>query len=202
MNGSWTFYNSSGEAKEFLDTGTAITDVTASPPLASSGGATPNISLNSSVPVAKGGTGSDLSATGGTGQFVRQSSSGAAFTVSALTTSDVTGTTVDREEALAFTQATGSPATIFTPPANHIIKRVEVHITAAAAGSTPTVKVGTAGTSDLYMLTTEVDLLETGIYIVQPMADAGPTPAAVILTISAAGQSFTGIVYVTYGLPG
>jgi hypothetical protein len=46
--------------------GTApVTNVTASSPLASSGGATPNITLNSNVPTNKGGTGQDFSSSTG-----------------------------------------------------------------------------------------------------------------------------------------
>lgn len=45
-------------------TGT-VTNVTASAPIASSGGATPNISLTGTVPLANGGTGTNLSAANG-----------------------------------------------------------------------------------------------------------------------------------------
>jgi hypothetical protein len=45
--------------------GGTVTSVTASAPLASSGGATPNISLTGTVPLANGGTGTNLSAANG-----------------------------------------------------------------------------------------------------------------------------------------
>lgn len=42
-----------------------------------------------SIPLDRGGTGSNLSATGGTGQFLRQSSTGGAVTVGAITAGDI-----------------------------------------------------------------------------------------------------------------
>lgn len=69
--------------------GSGVTDVTATSPLASSGGATPDISLASAVPLALGGTHADLSATGGANQFLKQSSGGANVTVGTIGTSDL-----------------------------------------------------------------------------------------------------------------
>jgi hypothetical protein len=71
-----------------------VTSVTASSPLASSGGATPAISLSSAVPVAKGGTHADLSATGGAHQVLQQSSTGADITVGQLAESDLSTTDI------------------------------------------------------------------------------------------------------------
>src|SRR5258706_11454470 len=47
------------------NSGGTLTNVTASAPLASTGGVTPNLSLTGLVPLANGGTGANLSATGG-----------------------------------------------------------------------------------------------------------------------------------------
>ena len=70
--------------------GGGVTSVTASGPLASSGGATPNISLTGVVPTVNGGTG--LSAPGAAGNLLR--SNGAAWTSAPLQATDVpTGST-------------------------------------------------------------------------------------------------------------
>ena len=45
----------------------------------------------------------------------------------------------------AFTQATSSPYTIFTPPENAIITRVTVNVTSAASAGSPTLSIGVAG---------------------------------------------------------
>lgn len=59
--------------------------------------------------VSKGGTGADLSATGGANQFVRQSSSGGALTVSALADADVPNNiTIDLASAATALAANGT----------------------------------------------------------------------------------------------
>ena len=100
-----------------------------------------------------------------------------------------------------FTEATSSPLSIFTPAANAVILEVIVKITAAAAGGSPTVQVGTAGSPGLYMTTAEIDLLTTGTYIVYPEVNVGGTPSATILTITPSAQTFTGTVIVKYANP-
>lgn len=56
--------------------------------------------LTTLVALANGGTGADLSATGGAGQVVKQTSVGGALTVGALTAADLSGTTVQFNAAL------------------------------------------------------------------------------------------------------
>lgn len=53
------------------------------------GGQLTDAALSATVGVAKGGTGANLSATGGSGQYVKQTSSGGAFTVGTIPGSDV-----------------------------------------------------------------------------------------------------------------
>ena len=70
------------------------------------------ISLSVPVSLANGGTGADLSATGGTGQFLRQSSAGAAITVSAIAHADLgsgggTGTKYLRDDMTWQTVSSG-----------------------------------------------------------------------------------------------
>ena len=70
-------------------TGGTVTSVTASAPLASSGGAAPNLSLTGLVTLNNGGTGGNLSGTGGAGQVLKQSLPGSTISVGALAASDV-----------------------------------------------------------------------------------------------------------------
>jgi hypothetical protein len=107
----------------------------------------------------------------------------------------------DLTQAEDFTEATTSPLTIFTPPANAIIREVTIVVTVAAAAGNPTVNVGTSGDPDAYMDETEVDLKTTGTYTVYPLIDVGGSPSAVILTIVPDSQTFSGEVYVTYSNP-
>lgn len=131
---------------------------------------------------------------GSTGQVLSTNGSGTLSWASVSANADLT-------QVEAFTEATSSPLTIFTPPANAIIRLVIIEVTAAAAGGTPTVKAGTALDDDAYMLVTENDLLETGVYEVQPLVSAGGSPSAVILTITPDSQTFSGNVYVVYTNP-
>lgn len=101
----------------------------------------------------------------------------------------------------SFTQGASSPVTIFTPPVNAVISCVQIEISVAAAGGTPTVSVGISGDADRDMDEDHSDLLTAGIYEVSPMTAVGESPGAVILTISADGQTFTGKVRVWYVVP-
>lgn len=111
------------------------------------------------------------------------------------------GSDADKTTHELFTEATSSPLTIFTPPANGVLRQITIAVTQAAAGGSPVVKVGTAADDDAYMLASESDLKDAGMYTVYPMANVGASPAPVILTISPAGQTFQGAVYITYSIP-
>ncbi len=71
-----------------LGLGTAATSSTGDFAAASHAHASADI-VSGQLALARGGTASDLSATGGTGQFLRQSSAGAAITVSAIAHADL-----------------------------------------------------------------------------------------------------------------
>jgi hypothetical protein len=55
------------------------------------------------LPLNQGGTGSDLSGTGGANEFVKQTSSGANLSVAALTTADVAGVGIVKNPTAAQT---------------------------------------------------------------------------------------------------
>lgn len=101
----------------------------------------------------------------------------------------------------AFTEATTSPLTIFTPPANSLITTVQVEVITPAAGATATVSVGISGDEDRDMDETEVKLKKAGLYEVEPNTDVGGTPDAIILTITPGAETFTGEVRVWYTIP-
>src|SRR5271169_4096215 len=67
----------------------AVTAVTASAPLASSNGTTPNITMTSPLPLVNGGSAADLSATGGAKNYVKQAGVGSALTVGTIPAGDV-----------------------------------------------------------------------------------------------------------------
>lgn len=104
-------------------------------------------------------------------------------------------------QAESFTQATSSPLTIFTPPANSLITKVQVQVEGAAAAGAPTISVGVSGTVERDMEAADVDLKTVGIYEVTPMTSVGGTPAAIIATITPDSQTFSGTVRVWYVLP-
>lgn len=131
---------------------------------------------------------------GSTGQILSTDGAGNLSWVDTVANANLT-------QVESFTEATSSPLTIFTPPANAIIMEISIVVDTAAGASTPTVEVGVSGTPDLYMAATDTDLLTQGTYTLRPLADVTGTPSAVILTITVAGQTFTGRVYVTYANP-
>ena len=99
----------------------------------------------------------------------------------------------------AFTEATGSPLTIFTPPDNATIIAVYVQVlTAAGALTGVTTEVGIAGDTDLYMQNDEIDVSNVAVYKVHPLEEVGVAPPDVIMTIVPGAQTFTGEVYVEY----
>ena len=131
---------------------------------------------------------------GATGQVLRTDGSGVTTWVDVVSNADLV-------QIQAFTQATSSPTTIFTPPANARITKVSANITVAAGGGTPTISVGISGDEDRDLDELEVDLKTVGVYEVAPLTDVTGTPGAVILTITPDSQSFTGEIFVHYTNP-
>ena len=131
---------------------------------------------------------------GASGQFLQTDGSGNMTWVDTTSNASLV-------QSEAFTEVTGSPLTIFTPPANAFITKIAIEISAAAAGGSPTLIVGTGGTPNLYMATTDSDVKTTGIYEIDLYDDVTGSPAAVILTIVVSGQTFSGTVFVHYTTP-
>lgn len=111
------------------------------------------------------------------------------------------GTNAVLTQEETFTQATSSPLTLFTPPANARLDEVGVSVTTAASGGTPTLSVGVSGQAALYMATSENSLLAVNEYVKELWVDAGASPAAVIVTITPSGQTFSGRVWMKYTIP-
>jgi hypothetical protein len=98
---------------------------------ADDGGLLPASSIGSGqVAVARGGTGADLSATGGANQFVKQSSTGADFTVGTIADADVPNTLTLAQ----INDANGNEQAVFTTTASAVN---EVGFTNAATGNAP-----------------------------------------------------------------
>ena len=74
-----------------LTSSTGVTSITSASPLTTNTASTGAVTVNLTgiVPLANGGTASNLSATGGTGQYLKQTTSGAAVTVGTIAVADV-----------------------------------------------------------------------------------------------------------------
>lgn len=99
----------------------------------------------------------------------------------------------------AFTEATTSPLTVFTPPDNATIVAVYLELIAAAGSSAGVaLEVGVTGDPDAYMQADENDAAIAAIYKVHPLVEVGVAPDPVLLTLTPNAQTFTGEVYVEY----
>lgn len=100
-----------------------------------------------------------------------------------------------------FNQASSSPLTMFTPPANARISRVVVDVESAASAGNPTLLIGVAGDTDRYMNADQNNLRAVGVYEVAPHYEEDGTPDAIIATISADSQTFSGRIHVYFSNP-
>lgn len=129
---------------------------------------------------------------GSTGQFLRTNGSGV------LSFADG-GASAVMIQSEAFTEATSSPLSIFTPPANATIMTVYlVILDAAGSASGVSLNLGVSGDTDAYMQNDEIDVTVEATYIVHPLVNVGGTPDPVILTIVPDVQTFSGAVFVEY----
>lgn len=134
-------------------------------------------------------------ADGSTGDFLKTDGAGTLDWAASTANADQT-----HEEQ--FTQATGTADVVPAPPDNATLLSVIVEVESAASSGAPTISIGTSADPDAYMLTSESDLTEAAVYRVNPMAELGASPAAIQMTVSADGQTFSGRVYVSYSVPG
>lgn len=103
-------------------------------------------------------------------------------------------------EVEAFTEATSSPHTVFTAAQNEVMYWVEVEVVSPAAGGAPTMSIGIVGDTGAIMASTEIDLKEAGRIIKFPFYVMA-SQAAVIASITADGQSFSGFIRISHGTP-
>lgn len=146
-----------------------------------------------------GGLGASLTLTlpnsvGGAGQFLQTDGSGGLNWSSAQSNADLTDVT-------SITQATASPAAMFTPPANAVIREIWINVTIAAAGGSPTLSIGITGTPALYVATSDLDLKAANLYVIPVYVSAGASPAQIIATITPSAQTFSADIYVVYTNP-
>lgn len=131
---------------------------------------------------------------GVSGQFLKTDGSGGLSWAAAQSNADLT-------EVQAITQASASPVTMFTPPANAILREFWVNVTVAAGGGSPTLSVGVSGTPALYVATGDNDLKSANLYVIPVYASAGASPSPVIITIVVSGQTFSADIYAIYTNP-
>lgn len=109
---------------------------------------------------------------------------------------------VNYSKILAFTQATAATFTIdAAPPANGTLVYVRVVVDTAAAGGSPTLQIGVAGTLGRDMATTDNNLKEVGQYITENFLSLGGSPGAIIGTLVVSAQTFTGRIELNYRMP-
>ncbi len=127
------------------------------------------------------------------GQFLSTDGSGVLSWASSNSNADIT-------DATSFDQASGTLA-MFTPPANAVIRKITCIVDVAAAAGSPTLVVGIAGTTNKYMEATDNDMKVASIFETQPEYLEDGTPDAIIATVVASAQTFSGRLYVTYSVP-
>jgi hypothetical protein len=117
-----------------------------------------------------------------------------------IATASTPNSNADLVEVTAFTQGSAT-LTMFTPPANAVISRIVIEVSAAAAGGSPTITVGTSGTPSAYAASTDSDLKTAALYEIPVMASVGGSPSAVQAVITASAQTFSGNIYTYYSNP-
>jgi hypothetical protein len=101
---------------------------------------------------------------------------------------------------VTFDETSGTVA-ILTPPANAVITQITAVITNAAAGSGGTIQIGVSGDTDLVVPTTVFDLTQAGNHVYDPFYAVDGTPDELILTVTAGGGMFDGVIYLHYAIP-
>ena len=127
------------------------------------------------LPLANGGTAADLSATGGTGQYLKQSSAGAAITVGTIPTSDIAGAA-----ALTKTDDTNVTLTLGGTPTTALLTATSLTLgwtgtLAASRGGTGISSLGTGVATAL-----GINVGSAGAFVT--FNGAGGTPSSLTLT--------------------
>lgn len=195
--------------------GGAILGVTASAPLASSGGVTPNISLTGIVPVANGGTGAATLPAHAVLLGEGAAAIGAAAPGAAGQVLTSNGIGVDPSfQAPAVAASTPPPITFDVPhvttssatsiPATASILRVTVFITTQFSGGA-TLEIGIGGTPALLFGTGVVDPTQPAVtvYNVDPQGSSWLNwpGGALLATVGGAPAAGAATVQVTYATP-
>ena len=180
-----------------------VTSVTASFPLASTGGATPNLSIAPATDLAAG----SLSAADKTkldGITPGAAVASVTGTLPILSSGGTTPTISSPGSATIVQWAIGTATThsVANLPAGAVVTRVTVFITASFSGGA-TLQVGIAGTPALLLGLGVVDLTQPPgtVYDVDPINVAWPSLAAALATIGGAPALGACTVRVTYSPP-
>jgi hypothetical protein len=131
-------------------------------------------------------------ADGATGQFLQTDGSFNLAFATAMAYAEMVNET-------AFTN-TDTTLALFTPAANALITKCQIEVSTTTAAGSPTISIGVAGTVARDMATTESDLKTVGLYEVYSNT-VTTTSLAMIATVVASAQTFTGFVRVWYVNP-
>lgn len=120
-------------------------------------------------------------------------------------TSVSSGAAYDTNIAHVGSYTDSSPYSMFTLPANAIIKSVSVNVTTAFNGTNPAISLGIAGSTSKFLPSTDVDLTTVGQYgaiACQAVASSGSTQAIIITLNSGTGGTAGAYeLLVTYTVP-
>lgn len=101
----------------------------------------------------------------------------------------------------SFNQASGATFTLDSaPPVSGTLIEVRTIVDVAASASNPTLSIGVSGTPARDQATTENNLRSAAQFVTEPWLAMGGSPAAIIATLSAASQTFSGRIALTYVL--
>jgi|SRR3990172_6068094 len=106
---------------------------------------------------------------------------------------------MDYSKSIAFTQADSGTLTLDSvPAANGVLLGVVVIVDSANLAGFGTLQIGISGDTDLYQTVNDNNLTILGAYETFNYQVLGASPAAIIATISANGQSFAGRIILRY----
>lgn len=134
-------------------------------------------------------------------QLVVSSYSGGVITLGYASSDGNANAVILESTPLAF--GSSSPLSMFTLPANAVVRKVAVVVDTSFNG-TPSLSVGISGTTSKYMGSTQVDLTAAGgtVFEVDPGLAADASSEALIATYSASGASAGAArILVEYGVP-